>query len=256
MSEQVQGRPEPPGAPAEAPVQTSGLAIASLVLALFFFVPFAPLLGLVFGIIALSQISYSNGRLTGKGLAVAGVAIGGLVTLIMCMMVVWLSMSLLALPSPRHRARMMSCKANLRGLGFAIGLYRADYDNHLPPDLETLVTLEYLNLGLNERDKEAGMQFYGTMLSCPQGGEPIDTSDIDGTASYYYARLKSPQDVHPPPRTPIVWERKTWHGPEAVNLLAMDLSVSWMSLEELAQHLEHLQDLYEKPPEMPEVIRR
>jgi len=33
--------------------KTSGLAIASLVLSVLFFIPFAPLLGLIFGIIAL-----------------------------------------------------------------------------------------------------------------------------------------------------------------------------------------------------------
>lgn len=62
--------------------KTSGLAIASLVLGILFVVPFAPLLAIVFGIIALRIISKSKGELTGKGMAIAGLALGGLVIIL------------------------------------------------------------------------------------------------------------------------------------------------------------------------------
>ena len=69
--------PEPGAAPSLTPVpaaapRTSGLAIASLVLALLGFGLFA----VIFGAIALRQIGKSAGALTGRGLAIAGIVVG------------------------------------------------------------------------------------------------------------------------------------------------------------------------------------
>jgi len=50
--------------------------VASLVLALLFFVPLAPLVGLILGIIAIVKISASKGAMKGLGLAIAGVVVG------------------------------------------------------------------------------------------------------------------------------------------------------------------------------------
>lgn len=60
-----------------APV-TSGLAIASLVLAILWLGGLGSLLAVIFGIIAISQIRHSQGRKTGSGLAVAGLVVGGI----------------------------------------------------------------------------------------------------------------------------------------------------------------------------------
>ncbi len=59
-------------------LKTSGLAIASLVLGILFFVPFAPLLAIIFGIIARHIISKSKGTLKGKGMAHAGFVLGSI----------------------------------------------------------------------------------------------------------------------------------------------------------------------------------
>ena len=59
-----------------APAQTSGKAVASLVLGLLFFVPFAFIAAIVFGHIALSEIKKSAGRLQGEGMAIAGLVLG------------------------------------------------------------------------------------------------------------------------------------------------------------------------------------
>ncbi|MCK4647935.1 type II secretion system protein GspG [bacterium] len=58
--------------------KTSRLAIASPILGILFFVPFAPLLAIIFGITALIKISKSKGEIKGEGLAIAGVVLGGL----------------------------------------------------------------------------------------------------------------------------------------------------------------------------------
>ncbi len=56
--------------------ETSGKAIASLVFGLFlFFFPFS-IVAIIFGHLSLSEIKKSAGRLTGQGLAIAGLVLG------------------------------------------------------------------------------------------------------------------------------------------------------------------------------------
>ncbi|NDB18668.1 MAG: DUF4190 domain-containing protein, partial [Actinobacteria bacterium] len=59
------------------PAPTNGLAIAALVAAIF-----AAPVGIVLGIIALSQIKKSNGAQGGQGLAIAGIVVGSVMTLV------------------------------------------------------------------------------------------------------------------------------------------------------------------------------
>ncbi len=58
--------------------KNSGLAIASLVLGLLFCVPFASLVGLILGIVALNQIKNSGGAIQGRGMAIAGIVLGAI----------------------------------------------------------------------------------------------------------------------------------------------------------------------------------
>lgn len=60
---------QPYGAPAP---QTNGLAVASFVVSLVCLAP----VGFILGLVALNQIKESNNTQAGKGLAIAGVAIG------------------------------------------------------------------------------------------------------------------------------------------------------------------------------------
>ena len=70
--------PHSPNAPYDQPVQrrTNGLAIASLICSCagVFFLP--AVLGVVFGFVARSQITRSNGLQRGGGLAIAGIIVG------------------------------------------------------------------------------------------------------------------------------------------------------------------------------------
>jgi hypothetical protein len=58
------------------PTQVSGLAVASLVLGIVWLYGLGSLLAVIFGSIALSQIGRSNGRLGGRGMAIAGLVLG------------------------------------------------------------------------------------------------------------------------------------------------------------------------------------
>jgi hypothetical protein len=71
--------PYPPPYPPPAVTATSGWAIASLIMALLGsqVIPIiGPIVGAIFGHIALYQIGRAQGRLTGRGLAIAGIALG------------------------------------------------------------------------------------------------------------------------------------------------------------------------------------
>jgi hypothetical protein len=58
------------------PPRVSGLAVASLVLGILWLFGIGSLLAVIFGAVALHQIRISHGRVTGTGLAVAGLTLG------------------------------------------------------------------------------------------------------------------------------------------------------------------------------------
>jgi uncharacterized membrane protein len=70
-----------------APIQreTNGLAIASMVLGILWVWWIGSVFALVLGLIALSQIEASQGRQTGRGMAIAGIVLGlvGVATLLL-----------------------------------------------------------------------------------------------------------------------------------------------------------------------------
>lgn len=96
------------------PPKTHRLAIAALVCALVFCVPLLPMIGVVLGVIALTQISRSQGRLAGQGLAIAAIAIGS-ITMIMSVGV----LAAIAIPNfvrYQLRAKTSEARANLGGI--------------------------------------------------------------------------------------------------------------------------------------------
>ena len=69
-----------PGAPAPSPYadtpRTNGMAVASLVLGALWLGWIGSVLALIFGYVAKGEIDRSNGRQTGRGLAIAGIVLG------------------------------------------------------------------------------------------------------------------------------------------------------------------------------------
>jgi len=98
--------PERAAAPS-APAQTSGLAVASLLLGIagflccFFGAP--AIVGLILGVLALNEINMSGGRLEGRGLAIAGIAVSGAVLASYFLFGLW---ALLASLGRMHEMRM------------------------------------------------------------------------------------------------------------------------------------------------------
>jgi hypothetical protein len=81
MSSTVSASPQPYHGAATPPnssslPRTSGFAVASLVLGILFLCGVGSLLATVFGAVAIGQIAKSNGTLSGRGMAIAGLVLG------------------------------------------------------------------------------------------------------------------------------------------------------------------------------------
>jgi len=105
----------------------SGLAIASLILGLLG--PVTGLVGLVLGIVAISQISSSDGRLRGRELAIAGICISGFMILFIPILAAILFP---VFGKAREKAMQASCLSNTKQIGLGILMYANDYDEVWP----------------------------------------------------------------------------------------------------------------------------
>lgn len=120
----------PPGRTPSRP-RTSAMAIVSLVLGVLGVVTvgLSGLLGLVLGIISLVKINRSQGRLQGRGLAIAGICVSGFWVLMLPMLA---AMVFPVFARARETARKQVCLSNVKDLSMAIGMYRADHDDQFP----------------------------------------------------------------------------------------------------------------------------
>lgn len=112
-------------------VKTSGMAIASLVLGILGLCGITALVGLILGIVSLVKINRSGGRLSGQGLAIAGICVSGFMLLFSIPFMA--GMSLPALARAKQKAQRINCANNLKQLGLVIRVYAADQNDLLPP---------------------------------------------------------------------------------------------------------------------------
>jgi prepilin-type processing-associated H-X9-DG protein len=121
--------PPLPTTPVE--VKTSAMAITSLVLGVLGFCGITAVVGLILGIVALVKINRSGGRLSGQGLAIAGICVSGFMLLFS--IPVMAGMTLPALARAKQRAQAINCVNNLKQLGLAVRIYANDHNGQLPP---------------------------------------------------------------------------------------------------------------------------
>jgi len=168
-----------------APVtpKTSGLAITALILGIlaFFTCALTAIPAIILGIIALVKIEKSGGRITGKGLAVAGIVapVFSFVLLILLL--------LPALFRVRQLAFREVCAANLSGIGKAMAIYANDFDDEFPrAGGRTTVWSDEI------ADYRAPNQFlaYG-MAPDNTGGEATITSSFYLLVKYYEVTPRS-----------------------------------------------------------------
>jgi len=129
-----------PSVPSGPPVtpKTSGLAIASLLCGLFFFLFLPAILAIIFGHIALSQIKRSAGKLTGKGIAIAGLVLGYLEIAFMPFILIIAAIAIPNLLRARVAANEASAVGSVREINTAEVSYQSEFNKGYAPDLASL----------------------------------------------------------------------------------------------------------------------
>ncbi|HKV05555.1 MAG TPA: DUF4190 domain-containing protein [Candidatus Acidoferrales bacterium] len=124
--------------PWDGPTQTSGKAIGSLICGLiFFFFPTA-IVAIVLGHLSLSDIRKAGGRLTGHGLAVAGLVLGYAGAAFIPFVLIIAAIAIPNLLRARTAANEASAVGSLRTIETAAITYSATYSNGYPPTLDAL----------------------------------------------------------------------------------------------------------------------
>ena len=116
---------------AATPPKAGGLAITSLVLGCLGLLTcgITSLVGLVLGIIALVRINKSQGQVGGKGIALAGTIVSGVLLLLLPLLA---AMFLPALASAKQRAGSIQCMNSVKQLNLGIIMYTGDHKDQFP----------------------------------------------------------------------------------------------------------------------------
>jgi prepilin-type processing-associated H-X9-DG protein len=207
------------GAPLIAP-PSSGLAVASLICGLLFFIPFLPgLLGVVFGILGINQTR--EGRASGRGLAVAGLICGALSLLL------WGSCFLAplagfnrAVRQARQTAKVVQCTSNLQQIGAGLTLYANNNNGKYPAKLGALI--------------ESGFALPSVFVcphttDTPATGETLQAqaSNLEAGGHLSYVYLGQNFDNSTPDDAVVVYEKLGNHGNQGTNVLFKDGHVEW-----------------------------
>ena len=104
------------------PPRTSGKAVASLILGIasFMFLCVTGIPAFILGLISLNQINNSQGRLQGKGLAIAGMVTSGISTVMIAPIAILMALLLPAIAQVRERARQTPSMSNMREIDMAV----------------------------------------------------------------------------------------------------------------------------------------
>jgi hypothetical protein len=129
-----------PGAlqPPICPAQSSGKALASLIFGLFFFVFPAAVVAIVFGHLSLSEIRKSAGRLTGHGMAMAGLILGYIGIAIIPFVLIVAAIAIPNLLRAKIAANQASAVGSVRTIAAADMTYSSTYGNGFATSLDQL----------------------------------------------------------------------------------------------------------------------
>lgn len=138
------GTPSSPGfaaptvQPFAGPTETSGKAIGSLICGLLFFIFPVAVVAIILGHLSLSDIRKAAGRLTGQGIAIAGLVLGYLGIAFIPFVLIIAAIAIPNLLRARMVANESSAAVSLRTINSAEFSYLSMYDNGYAPTLETL----------------------------------------------------------------------------------------------------------------------
>jgi prepilin-type processing-associated H-X9-DG protein len=204
---------DPQKAAMNQPPKTCGLAGWSLRLGIasIFLSFLTSIAAIICGHLALGRIKRSQGRLSGSGMAIAGLVMGYIFTVCFGLQIAFL---LPALGGAKEMAGRSVCASNLRQIGLACQRYAQDNHNLFPDKLSRLYPKYLSSQVFRCPDDKPGAT---PDLSSPQA--------IDKNTSYlFFPGLKSTDR----PDTPLAGEKKQNHNQEGGNVLYIDGHVSWM----------------------------
>ena len=205
-------QPPPPPVPVAVqqkqtlPVKTSGMAVASLILGILGFITCAitSVIGLILGIVSLSAIRKSAGRLGGRGLAIGGIAVSGFTILIIPLVALLAAILVPAVSRARGVAINAVSMANVRQLSLAAMMYAEEHNAQLPdPDSWKEQLTEYMDGNPDEvlsspYEHKAGCGFAMNSLlvgSAEGRGIPLELDQIVNparTVLFFEARSDGP----------------------------------------------------------------
>jgi hypothetical protein len=230
--------PPPYSGPSPQALRT-GMAVTALVLGIlgFLFCPIVSVVALILGIVATVRASEQPEVYGGKGMAIAGICLGG-GGLIWALLWVPLTISIL-LPS-LSRARELAKRAvdasNLRGIGQACQIYANGNGDQLPPNFQYLL--------------DAGLLTQG-QLQDP--GDPDDTNMRD----YYfvsYGAVSAPfKDL--PTHWVLAFSDPAYHNDEGANILFINGHVEFIKEPKFTETIDKFKREFEaKFGEPPTII--
>jgi prepilin-type processing-associated H-X9-DG protein len=206
------------------PKPMSGWAIVSLVGSIVLFC--VPLLGGLFGVVTgiIGIVQTREGRLGGRGLAIAGLAIGLLGMVVTPAIEVPLAIN--AISRSRERANRVKCALHLRRLGLAMSMYATAHENQFPGKLEDLVRSSTPPLAED--------------FVCPDDDRtpPAETplsamaADIASGKHNSYVYVGSGVTTSDDPTIVVMYEPLGNHEREGMNVLFADGHVDWLDADQ------------------------
>ncbi len=124
--------------PYTGPTETSGKAIGSLICGLLFFVLPAAIVAIVLGHLSLSDIRKSSGRLTGHGMATAGLVLGYMGVAFIPFILIVAAIAIPNLLRAKMAANEASAVGSVRTIETAAISYQATYSNGYPPGIQAM----------------------------------------------------------------------------------------------------------------------
>lgn len=125
-------------APYTGPTETSGTAIGSLICGILFFIFPAAIVAIVLGHLSLSTIRRSGGRLTGGGMATAGLVLGYMGVAVIPVALIVAAIAIPNLLRARMAANEASAVGSLRAINTAAESYRVICECGYPETLENM----------------------------------------------------------------------------------------------------------------------
>jgi len=156
--------------------------------------------------------------------------------LLVIIFIVWLLLFMFGFPQlggPPEKGRLVECRSQLNAIGRMIVMYRNEFENKMPPDLETLCEAE----GMDQR-----------ALLCPS------SDDEPGMCSYIYRGSDLSADS--PDEMIVVYDKIENHNSEYRNVLFFNGSVRELEEKVFQIHIGRDNEmrrelgLDEKPSEM------